>query len=861
MKSKKTQKIISSILLIFMIISQFGGVFAAQIGETKDLVSLGECGNHLKYTNSQGVTMVIKTHYVVYNENGKQYPAYCLNVNLPGVDDDDSYGVEVQDMSQIANNQAVWRVLLNGFPYKTPQEMGLPDEKTAFATTKQAIYAVLDGRDTSRYSGADALGNTMADKVRELTNIGRNGTQTYQDPVITTNAISTAGVDGKDNNYVSQTFSVDAQVNMKDIKVILNGASAPEGTKITDENNNEKTTFNKGEHFKVLVPRKNIKSEINVQFSISGQAETYPILFGKAPNANVQNYVLTTDPFVMSNSKGSMYYKPSGEVEIEKISNGKSEITGKEEGAGLKGAVFTIKSKDGTFSKEVTTDEYGKFKLSGLDLKEYIISEKLAPDYYLKGKDTEFEVKLEYDGDSKKVVVENTPVDIKVNVDKTADKEEAQGKEIVTYEIDKIKNLSNVKLNNFTLTDDLPKEVRIQSLQTGTYNEDLKYSITYNTNKKSNITLQENLSTKTDNKVDFTKIKLAEGEYVTSYSLKFGTVKIGFSNTSKMKVETKVIEGLADKSKFINNVKVSGSYLEAKTEDKDDVPVKVYENILKVNKVSKEYNQYLDKEAGTPIDGTVFEILDENQKYVATVKTANGGKIEYKYLETGKQYYLKEISTVPYYVISDELIPFKFEKNGQVVELTVKNDNVNLKVDVEKEAPTEAQKGEIIDYTFNHVGNFSNTKVSNFVWGDKLPRQVRVQELQTGIWNEELEYEIQYITNKNTNWKNIGEKYKTTENYTIDLTSQTLGLADDEYVTEFRLVFGEVKSGFEATTTPIVKAKVNEDVQNNKIFVNKTYVTADYYETKLEEKDDAHTVVYTKTPDIDKELPKTGMDN
>ena len=160
---------------------------------------------------------------------------------------------------------------------------------------------------------------------------------------------------------------------------------------------------------------------------------------------------------------------------------------------------------------------------------------------------------------------------------------------------------------------------------------------------------------------------------------------------------------------------------------------------------------------------------------------------------------------------------------------------------------------------FYHVGNFSNTKVSNFIWGDKLPRQVRVQELQTGIWNEELEYDIQYITNKNTNWKNIGEKYNTTENYTIDLTSQTLGLADDEYVTEFRLVFGEVKSGFEATTTPIVKAKVNEDVQNNKIFVNKTYVTADYYETKLEEKDDAHTVVYTKTPDIDKELPKTGI--
>lgn len=556
-----------------------------------------------------------------------------------------------------------------------------------------------------------------------------------------------------------------------------------------------------------------------------------------------------------------MQYKPKADVEIEKITNGDSKITGATTGSGLKGAVFTVTSKDGKFTKEVTTDEYGKFLLSGLDLGEYIITEKLAPDYFLKGKNIKFEVNLVYDGDDKKVVVENTPVDIKVNVEKGADKTEAQGKEIVTYEIDKIKNLSNVKLNNFTLTDDLPKEVRIQNLETGIYNEDLKYSITYNTNKKTNVKLQENLSTKVNNKIDFTKIKLADDEYVKSYSINFGTVKIGFSNTSKMKVATKVIEGLADKSKFINNVKVSGTYLEAKTEDKDDVPVTVYENILKIKKVTKEYNQYTDLPEGTRINA-VFELLDENQKYIDTLRVNNTEEFIYKYLETGKTYYLKEISTDPYYVINKDLQAFKFEKNGQVIDLEIKNDNVNLVVDVEKDAPTETQKGEVIDYTFSHLGNFSNTKVSNFVWGDKLPRQVRVQELQTGIWNEELEYEIKYITNKNTNWKNIGEKYKTTENHKIDLTSESLGLEVDEYVKEFKLVFDtEVKAGFEATTTPVVKAKVNEDVQNNKIFVNNTYVTASYQKTKLEAKDNAHTVVYTKTPDIDKELPKTGMDN
>lgn len=856
MKRKVGQKIISSVLLLFMIVSQFGSAFAAQIGETKDLVSLGECGNDLKYTNSQGATVVILTHYVVYKENGKQYPAYCLNVNLHGVDDNDSYGVEVGDMSQVANNQAVWRVLLNGFPYKSAKEMGLDNDYQAFAVTKQAVYSVLDGRDTSRYFGATEVGNRMANKIRELANIGRNGTQTYQDPVITTNAITDAGVDNKDKNYISQTFVVNSQVNVKDIKIILNGQSAPEGTKVTDENNNVKNTFNRGEYFKVLVPRENIKNEVNIQFSISGQAEIFPILFGKAPNSNLQNYVLTSDPFVLSNSKGTMNYKPTGEIEVTKVASGDSSITGTKKGNGLKGAVFTVKSKNGEFEKEMTTDEYGKFKLSGLDLGEYIISEKLAPDYFLEGKNLKFELKLEYDGDKKEITVENTPVDIKVNVDKDADKKEAQGNEIVTYEINNIKNLSNVKLNEFTLTDSLPKEVRIQNLETGTYNEDLKYSITYNTNKKSNIKLQDGLSTKTNNKIDFTKVKLESGEYITSYSLNFGTVKIGFSNNTKMKVETKVIEGLLDKSSFINNVKVHGTYLNAKVEDKDDVSVKVYENILEIKKVSKEYNQYTNLVAGTRINAT-FELLDENKKYIDTLNVKSDEDFIYKYLETGKTYYLRELSTDPYYVINKDLVEFKFEKNGQTIELEIKNDNVNLVVDVEKEGPTEAQKGETITYDFNKIGNFSNTEVNNFVWGDKLPRQVTAQKLETGTWNEELTYKVQYITSKNTNWKDIGE-YSTTTNNTIDFS--TLELEEDEYVKEYRICFGKVKQGFTQVEAPKLFAKVNENVQNNKIFVNRTYVTASYQDTKLGAKDDAHTVVYTKTPAKDKELPKTGLD-
>ena len=772
-----------------------------------------------------------------------------------GVDDEDSYGVEIGDMSQIANNQMVWRVLLNGFPYKTPAEMGVPDERSAFAVTKQAVYAVLDGRDTSRYSGVDEIGNQMADAVRRLVDIGRNGTQTYQDPVINVSSISPAGVDSIDSNYISQTFNVSSEVNMKDINVILDTFSAPTGTKVTDINNNERTNFDKGENFKVLVPRENIKDEITVQFTLSGQCETYPILFGKAPNDNVQDYVLTTDPFVVSTAKSQMNYKPSVDIEIDKISSGESEITGKGEGEPLEGAKFNVKSEDGSFNKDYYTDANGKITLSNMDIQKYIITELESAKYYLLNKDTQVEVTPEHDGDDQKVVFENTPVDIEVNVDKDSDKEEVQGNEILTYTIDNIKNLSNVPLDNFTLTDDLPDEVRLQKLQTGTYNEDLKYSVYYSTNKKENVKLQDNLSTKVNNEIDFTNLELANDEYVTEFQLRFGTVKIGFSNVEKMTVTTKAIEGLEKDSVFENNVNVQGTYIDVPTEDEDDVPTKVYENVLKVTKVSKEYNQYTELEKGSKINAT-FEILDENKNHVETVKTTDG-EFTYKYLETGKQYFLKELSVDDYYVISEDLIPFKFEENGQTIEITVENDNVNLVVDVEKNGPTQAKQGDIITYDFNHVGNFSNVPISNFVFGDKLPRQVRLQSITTGTWNEELTYKIQYITNQNTNWAYIGEDYSTKENYTVDFT--TLDLQDGEYVTQYRFIFGDVKEGFREEEKPTATVKINEDLANNKIIVNDCYVNGKYVDTPLEDEDDAHTIVYTPEENKEVELPKTGM--
>ena len=53
--------------------------------------------------------------------------------------------------------------------------------------------------------------------------------------------------------------------------------------------------------------------------------------------------------------------------------------------------------------------------------------------------------------------------------------------------------------------------------------------------------------------------------------------------------------------------------------------------------------------------------------------------------------------------------------------------------------------------------------------------------------------------------------------------------------------------------------KANDDLKNNQIIENHTYVTADYLKTKLEDKDEFHTIVrIPQKTTLTGVLPRTG---
>lgn len=857
MENKIIKKFFCIISLITVLLStifpSLSQVQAASIGDKVEIVSLGECARHVKYNFGNGVYSYIITHYVGYYDNGVFRPAYCLDKDKPGVDDTLTYDVTIQEAM---SNPAVYRVLLKGYPYAG--NLGFDDPKDAFFATKQAVYRVLDKGDLSKYQGVDEIGNRIVDKIKELVDYGLNGTETRQDPVLNISTVKNASVDDKDSNYISQIYKVDSPINSKDIRIYMNGEQAPAGSKLTDMNNNAKEEFEKGEQFKVIVPRKNITKNISIDITATGNVETFPVFYCKSPNPAWQDYATVSDPFVFTTTNAKMVYEPSGEIEVEKVSKDDNQYSGLPAGSGLVGGTFEIERIDGvkTYKKQFTTNDLGKI-IASLELGTYKLTEIKAPDYYQKGKEQgEYEFTLEHDGQKIVIKIENENVILETEVEKDGDKQ-GQGNEVINYQISNVHNSSSVRLENFKIEDSLPSEVRLQSITTGTYNEDLKYKVTYTTNKGNTKTIATNLSTTKDNTIDFTKEKLAEDEYITKFALVFDSVKSNFQSTKDITVAAKVIEGLEVDSVFKNCVVVGGTYIGVTVEDKDCTPTTVYENKVEINKTAAEDNQYTGDQAGDKLSNVTFDIFnaDTNEKF-GTVNIQNGFG-ELKYLPIGK-YYAVETSKNDYYVFPENnRFDFEITQKGQTVVLDIENDVVNLIVDVEKTGTVETKPGEDITYNFD-IQNKSNDTVTNFIWGDILPSEVRAKSITTGTFNKDNTYRVQYITNNNSNWKTI-KTCNTNESSEILLDSNSLNLAKDEYVTEIRFVFDNpVEKEFKNEGTKII-VTANEDLQNNQIIENHTYITADYLDVKLDDEDEFHTIVRIPEPETPKILPKTGI--
>ena len=243
---------------------------------------------------------------------------------------------------------------------------------------------------------------------------------------------------------------------------------------------------------------------------------------------------------------------------------------------------------------------------------------------------------------------------------------------------------------------------------------------------------------------------------------------------------------------------------------------------IQVTKVSADYNAMNGWPAGTPIPNTVFEIYNaRTNRLVDTIKTDKNGLAVSKPLPLAR-YKIVESKAAEFYGLDKTPIEVEIEHAGQIVKASMTNKSLSTNVSIKKTGYVEVMPGQLVRYNFTGIANNSTTALESFYWRDTLPvKAVRLQTIYTGTWNTPGNYKIVYRTNlSGGTWRTLADNLNTSKNYVLDASPAALGLAANEYVTEFMAAFGIVPANFRQVEAPRVDCKALSKLTGGTQFVN-----------------------------------------
>jgi len=382
MTKRKMRKITASIAAFLMVFGYFYPIHSAVPINSAYLVSGADVAEgHIEFYHDQSGRYVRPIiHYISYSVNGTSYPAYCLDEHKPGVSENGSYTVSIDN---VVSDNRIWRVLVNGYPYKTPEQIGVVNWQDAYCVTKLALWSVISGYDVyTKYRALDYNGELMVNAIANLTNIGRNGTATYNDPSVTLSKsgdLYTETIGGV--KYKVQKYTVTSPYNLQSYDVFSSGF--PAGTKILNSSNVEAASFSTN-MVKVAVPYSSLNTAINGNIRIeNARVKSTPILFGRTPNSNWQNYAITYDPYELTRASSNLSF----DTKYSSITINK---TDSETGAGISNTKFTLYDSNNTALGTYTTNSQGKITINNLyGNKTYKLKETTANSNYISNSQTQ----------------------------------------------------------------------------------------------------------------------------------------------------------------------------------------------------------------------------------------------------------------------------------------------------------------------------------------------------------------------------------------------------------------------------------------------------------------------------------------
>lgn len=672
--------LVSLAIFIIVLNSIIPSAFALEMSSA-DLVKIGEVDYHLKYFNSdKGIPTYVIASVVGYNHNNKFYPAYCMNSGLPGAENN-QYTVNISEM---INNDAVWRVVTHGYPYVSAEDMGLTNDFDAYMVTKMAIYCVLGQSDINKFSydENDNIAHRMYDLLKFLVTIG--GQEELGSMQTGTLSVNKLGDLVETDNSYYQDYSVISRVNMENFEV--NVSNFPEGTQLVNTANNPQTVYNSGENFRILLPKSGFNDNINGNIDIISHVENYPIFYGEGPEG-YQNYAVTYDKYGEEKKTENLQISVNtGSLKVLKVD--------KDIKIPLENVEFSLKNNNSGEERKLVTDKNGEAIFSKLKPGKYTLIETKTGDSYILDS-TKFDINIEYnkqseitignsiktgqikvikkDTDTKqplkgvtfeilngdtKEVIENLvtnengeALSSKLRVDKSyilKEKwENEQYKEnnkeypftvsenkVIEIEVENEKQKGNLKIVKF---DKDNNNIKLQNVKFELYDENMNLLETLETNENGECVSKDYPS------VD-TKYYLKEKETLEEYRANEEIIEVELITDKTVELE-------------IENEKKKGSF-----------------KIIKTNLDEKEVK----------LSKVKFELYDEEMNLLETLETdENGECISKNYPSINTKYYLKEIEAPEEYNIMEKMLEIEL-LTDETIEINIENEKKKGNIKLQK---------------------------------------------------------------------------------------------------------------------------------------------------------------------------------
>ena len=250
-----------------------------------------------------------------------------------------------------------------------------------------------------------------------------------------------------------------------------------------------------------------------------------------------------------------------GQIQIVKKSADYNPTNGLPAGSLLEGAVFEIYDKAGNVVDTIKSDRNGRAISKQLPLSRYTIREVRAPAFY-SATPTAMTAYLEHEGQIVAFEVTNASANTGVAISKTGPKEIVAG-QMLRYVFSGIANTGNTTLTSFYWRDNIPAQVTLNKVVTGTYNAAGSYKIVYKINGTGDYrTLADNLSTAINYTLDTRTVTLglAANEKITEIMFVFGQAPASFAQVETPMLYCTAASNLAGGSAFVNVADAGGIY-------------------------------------------------------------------------------------------------------------------------------------------------------------------------------------------------------------------------------------------------------------------------------------------------------------